>query len=179
MSGLGRGGAREIFAKKNRPPPMVETPVPMRVLPQEADRSRWQEMPRSTNIEDRRQRGIKEQPQMEKGDYSMMEYGAQGAGHQWSAEEQYMYQHHAQNLKKGGVKNPDGSTSTYRAIGVEQDGKYYMIPTIWNGKKVSDDEAMKNVDKVGWDKFPSYANQSEAEARYKVLHDVMEQDIPQ
>lgn len=41
------------------------------------------------------------------------------------------------------LKNADGSFSTERTITVEMDGKHLVIPTIVNGKQVSDDEAVK------------------------------------
>ena len=40
------------------------------------------------------------------------------------------------------LQNPDGSVSTERTIGVEADGKHYLIPTIVAGKPVSREEAI-------------------------------------
>jgi hypothetical protein len=47
------------------------------------------------------------------------------------------------------VKNPDGSYSSEQTITVEQDGKHYIVPTIYNGKKVSDEEAIQGGQNVG------------------------------
>jgi hypothetical protein len=47
------------------------------------------------------------------------------------------------------VRNPDGSYSTVRSMGIEMDGKFYLIPTVINGRVVSDDEAIKFFEKTG------------------------------
>ena len=54
-----------------------------------------------------------------------------------------------------------------------------QVPTVWDGKILSPDEAFKRVDKIGWDKFPSYATEQEAEQRYQQLHSFMERDTQQ
>ena len=41
------------------------------------------------------------------------------------------------------VRNPDGSISTVRSIGVNFDGREVLIPTVVNGRVVSDEEAIK------------------------------------
>ena len=56
------------------------------------------------------------------------------------------------NIKLEGrpqVKNPDGSISTVRTIGVNVDGKEVLIPTVINGKVVSNEEAVKHYRKTG------------------------------
>jgi hypothetical protein len=92
-------------------------------------------------------------------------------------QEQYLYQHHLDNLEKGGVKQPGGFTSTIKDQTVDVDGKIYIIPTIWNNKAVSSDQANKNAEAVGWDKFPSYSSQKEANDRYDDMHYYMNADI--
>ncbi len=47
------------------------------------------------------------------------------------------------------VKNKDGSYSTVRTIGIEADGMYINIPTVVNGKVVSNQEAIKHYRKTG------------------------------
>lgn len=99
-------------------------------------------------------------------------------------EEKSLYQRHLSNLHgPGGVDNPDGSRSTLFQTTVEHDGKFYVIPTVFDGKILWDkgaaDPAAKAVDKVkqiGWDKFPSYKSEEEAEARYDAMHKFMEKD---
>lgn len=110
-------------------------------------------------------------------------------------QEQALYQRHLSNLYgSGGVDNPDGSRSSlYQAV-QEHDGKFYNIPTVWNGKRetepythpatgqvmdVPNKTALDNVNKAGWDKFPSYATPDEADARYDDMHKFMEQDTGQ
>lgn len=108
-----------------------------------------------------------------------------------TAQEQFLYQTHLNNLwGSGGQDNEDGSRSTLYQSVQEHDGKYYNIPTIWNGNREAEpwvnDEgktfdvpnatALKNVDQVGWDKFPSYADPEEADSRYMAMHSYMEKD---
>ena len=88
-----------------------------------------------------------------------------------------MYQHHFNNLRKGGVRQRDGKISTYLGIGVGIDGRYYMLPTVWDNKIVSEKEAIRRAHKAGIENFPSYANQEEGETRYKQLHDFMSMDM--
>lgn len=47
------------------------------------------------------------------------------------------------------VRNPDGSYSTVRSMGIEMDGKHYLIPKVVNGRVVSDDEAFNHFIKTG------------------------------
>jgi hypothetical protein len=117
-----------------------------------------------------------------------------------SPQETALYQMHLQNLTgPGGVDNPpdatnpQGSRSTlYQAV-QEHAGKFYSIPTVWNGKRevepytksdgsvmdVPNQTALDNVSKTGWDKFPSYATPDEADARYEAMHKFIDQDTSQ
>lgn len=47
------------------------------------------------------------------------------------------------------VTNEDGSISTELSIVIEEDGQYIIIPTVVNGKVVSDDEAVKHYHETG------------------------------
>lgn len=107
-------------------------------------------------------------------------------------QEQALYQRHLTNLTgPGGVDNPDGSRSTLFQAVQEHDGRFYSIPTVWNGRietenftrpsdgkkfQVPNSTALANVERVGWKNFPSYATPEEADARYNQLHGYMEQD---
>lgn len=103
-----------------------------------------------------------------------------------------LYKRHLFNLYgSGGVDNPDGSRSSlYQAV-QEHDGKFYNIPTVWNGKietepwtrpsdgktfDVPNATALQNVQKEGWDSFPSYQTANEADERYDQMHGFMERD---
>lgn len=95
----------------------------------------------------------------------------------WSPQERYLYNHHLENFRKGGVRHDDGSISTYRSIGVDLNGRYYTLPTVWDAQIVSDDEAIDRAVAAGLENFPSYRNEQEGEQRYQQLHDLMEKDM--
>jgi soluble lytic murein transglycosylase-like protein len=112
-------------------------------------------------------------------------------------QEKFLYRMHLHNLNgSGGVdnppdaENPQGSRSTlYQAV-QEHNGKFYNIPTVWDGKRevepytkpdgtvieTPNKTALANVEKIGWDKFPSYATAEEADARYEKMHKFLERD---
>jgi hypothetical protein len=111
-----------------------------------------------------------------------------------SPQEVALYQMHLKNLTgPGGVDNADGSRSTLFQSVQEHNGKFYNVPTVWNGKietekytdpngkvwDVPNKTALQNVEKMGWDKFPSYSTPDEADARYDAMHKFMEQDTEQ
>jgi len=50
--------------------------------------------------------------------------------------------------KRPKVKNPDGSVSTVRTIGIEMDGMHFLIPTVIGNKVVSNDEAIAHFRKT-------------------------------
>ncbi len=67
-------------------------------------------------------------------------------------QERALYDRHLKNLTgPGGVDNPpdeqhpEGSRSTLYQSSVEHDGKTYNIPTVWDGKILPVDEAVKRV----------------------------------
>lgn len=113
-------------------------------------------------------------------------------------QERQLYQMHFQNLYgPGGVDhpptpdNPGGSRSTlYQAV-QEHGGKFYNIPTVWNGQietqpytdpksgkvfDVPNQNALANVGKMGWDNFPAYDTPDAADARYSQMHKFIDQD---
>lgn len=113
-------------------------------------------------------------------------------------QEQALYQMHLSNLYgPGGVDNdgsnpnlPAGSRSTLYQSPQENNGKFYNIPTVWNGKvetepytksdgtvmDVPNKTALANVAKMGWEKFPAYSTPDEADARYDQMHAYMDKD---
>ena len=92
-------------------------------------------------------------------------------------QEKALYQRHLDNLNgPGGVDNANGSRSTLYQMGVDVDGKTYNIPTVYDGKILKPADAVKRAEKEGWDKFPSYASEDEAESRYSEMHKFMEKD---
>jgi hypothetical protein len=114
----------------------------------------------------------------------------------YTEQERHLVEHHQQMMTSGkAVHNADGSTSTVLQRVVEHDGKFYSIPSVYDGKIVRGEE---NVIKAaleegkahgsadGWSYWPSYDTPDQADNRYlkplkkggKSLHDIMEQDIP-
>jgi hypothetical protein len=95
-----------------------------------------------------------------------------------SPQEQFLYQHHLNNLRGSGkVIQPDGRVSTMLQTVIEDDnGKFYNIPTVWDGKALSPPEAQRKAEEIGLDKFPSYNSPDEADARYERMHRFMEAD---
>lgn len=105
-------------------------------------------------------------------------FDAAHAALKMTPQEQALYKRHLSNVSgPGGVDNPDGSRSTLFQMTFEQDGRAYVIPTVWGGKIVPPEEAIKLADAEGLDKFPSYPTVDEAEARYEALHKYMEKDM--
>lgn len=95
-----------------------------------------------------------------------------------SPQEQVLYRHHLYELGKGGVKNDDGSISTVRNITVEQDGRTFSIPTVWDGQVLSNPDAINRAFRAGSDTWPSYPSEHDAEKRYNAIHGYMEKDLP-
>lgn len=92
-------------------------------------------------------------------------------------EEKHLYNTHLDNLNGSGkVVHPGGDISTLYQMSFERDGKTYAIPTVWDGKILEPDDAIKQAEKTGLDKFPSYKDEATAESRYKAMHDYMEKD---
>jgi hypothetical protein len=97
-----------------------------------------------------------------------------------SPQERALYERHVKNLTgAGGVDNPDGSRSSLYQMSFERGGKTFNIPTVWDGKILKPEEAIKRAEREGLDKFPSYGSQAEAEARYQQMHGYMERDTKQ
>lgn len=115
-------------------------------------------------------------------------------------EEVSLYQRHLSNLTgPGGVDNPpdaanpQGSRSTlYQAV-QEHNGKFYSVPTVWDGKRetepytrkdgtvmdVPNATALANIEKAGWENFPAYPTPDEADARYEAMHQFIDKDTSQ
>ena len=107
-------------------------------------------------------------------------------------QERALYDRHIDNLNgPGGVDNPDGSRSSLYQTVEEHDGKFYNVPTVWDGKiqtekwtdpksgktfDIPNKTALDNINKTGWDKFPAYATPEQADARYEQMHGYMDKD---
>jgi hypothetical protein len=143
-------------------------------------------MPASTNIEDRRPKRnrtptpsrsdpFKYHPLMpQQSNLPMAE-----AEMNMTPQEQALYMRHLFNLfSPDGINNPDKSRSTLLQAGVNLDGKEYSIPTVYDGRVLSIDEAVKRAQAQGLHNFPSYNSPEEAESRYQQMHKFMERDMP-
>ena len=93
-------------------------------------------------------------------------------------EERFLYNMHLTNLHgRGRLEQPDGSISSLIQMSFEgPGGKTYNIPTLWGGRQLPPHDAIREAEKVGLDKFPSYASGDEAEARYQAMHDYLARD---
>lgn len=60
------------------------------------------------------------------------------------------------------VRNPDGSYSTERTIGVGIEGREYVIPTLLGGIQVSNEQAVKAARLHGFRNYPSFNTVREA-----------------
>lgn len=68
------------------------------------------------------------------------------------------------------VKMPDGSVATVRSIGIDVDGKEVIIPTVVDGKVVSNDEAVAHFKKTG-ENLGTFDTPANATAYAKKLHE--------
>lgn len=97
-------------------------------------------------------------------------------------QERNIWQHHQYNLHNigtGGVANKDGTISTvYQMVVTGPGGKFYSIPSVWNGRILNEREAVQMAAKQGWDKWPSYDTPEEADKRYQMMHPFMEGPAP-
>jgi hypothetical protein len=81
------------------------------------------------------------------------------------------------------VENEDGSFSTHRNMVASFDGKSYVIPTIYGGKQVSEDEAVaifrqqKGIDPDTGQPMPSFNSDDEALAYEQEQHQVLEEEL--
>lgn len=92
-------------------------------------------------------------------------------------QEKFLYNKHLENLNgRGKIVHPDGSVSSLLQMSFERGGKIYNIPTVWNGKQLEPDDAIKAAEKVGIKKFPSYGSEEQAESRYGAMHGYLEKD---
>lgn len=108
----------------------------------------------------------------------MRNYHAANRLLRFSPQESDFYGRHLRNLwGPGGVDNPDGSRSTLYQTTIDADGRSYTIPTVWDGQILPVEEAIKRVQSVGWDQFPSYSSPEEAESRYQQMHGFIDRDM--
>jgi hypothetical protein len=95
----------------------------------------------------------------------------------WTPQELFLYNHHIQNLARGGARNPQGGISTILNITAQFGKRHYVLPTIWDNQFLTADQAIERAKQVGLDKFPSYKSEKEANSRYEQLHTFMEKDM--
>jgi hypothetical protein len=92
-------------------------------------------------------------------------------------QEQFLYRHHLRNLYMGGrVMQPGGEISTALQVPVQGPGGWYNIPTVWQGQILPVPVAANMARLYGWDQWPVYGSEDEANARYMQMHAFMERD---
>ena len=103
---------------------------------------------------------------------------AVAAQNQWGdSQKDAITQHHLNNLETGNaVVNKDGSTSTVRTIQVDIDGKPTLIPTVWDGKIVSNDEAARRAIESGV-QWPTAKTHEELRKFDQEIHKSFEADL--
>lgn len=78
--------------------------------------------------------------------------------------------------KRPVVRNPDGSVSTIRSIGVNIDGQEVLIPTVVNGKVVSNKEAIDHYIKTG-EHLGVFDSPAASDAYAQMLHEQEEKRV--
>ena len=75
--------------------------------------------------------------------------------------------HHYTNIANGmSVENADGSLSTVKNITIERDGLHYVLPTIWDGREVDTQTAIRNSTNINIE-WPVFNSEEEANAWYE------------
>lgn len=99
----------------------------------------------------------------------------------FSDQELNVIRHHRRELSRGGVRNKDGSISTF--IGSENPilGAETVYPKLRNGKILSDEDARSAAEAdqvVSRGKYwPTYESSDKAQQREKIMHLQMEEDL--
>jgi hypothetical protein len=81
------------------------------------------------------------------------------------------------------VLNPDGSVSTHRNIVVNLDGRSYLLPTLYGGRQVSEQQAVallrqsQGIDPDTGQPFPQFDTDEEALAYEQEQHKVLEAEV--
>lgn len=79
--------------------------------------------------------------------------------------------HHYQNIADGkAVENEDGSLSTVKTLIMEVDGREILIPTVWDGQIVDDEDAIDNAMRSGIE-WPSAEPTEEGRASLQAQDD--------
>jgi hypothetical protein len=88
-----------------------------------------------------------------------------------------LYERHLANLYGGGgIDTGMGSRATLLTQTITENGRTYVIPTIWDGKVLGPDQALKRARKEGLARFPAYRSVEAAEKRYRDMHEYMDMD---
>jgi hypothetical protein len=91
-------------------------------------------------------------------------------------DEQSVLDYHRQNLLGGtGLKNADGSITTFKGAIVGFDDGYAILPRYWHGQVREVPDAVRFAMRSGI-KFPRYKTIEEAEAAELRLHSIMDSD---
>ena len=94
----------------------------------------------------------------------------------FSPQELNLWWHHLGNLRRpDSYVSPAGDVSTMlQAVVPGPGGRQYSIPTVWDAKPLTVDEAIARAAQQGWQHWPSYGNAETADYRYGLLHQFMD-----
>lgn len=92
-----------------------------------------------------------------------------------NSRERRLYQRHLKNLF--GTEDREGTKTSLLPTVVKFGRQYYLVPTVWNGKRLSPEAAELEAKKIGLRNFPKYKTEAQAEARYKSLATHIDRDL--
>jgi hypothetical protein len=86
-----------------------------------------------------------------------------------------LLEHSAKNIQSGNhIQLPDGSIMSARVIGVSTDNGEMLVPTVWNGQVLSDEEAAQMTGN-----WPVFASREEADKAAQLASMLMNLNLPQ
>ena len=92
---------------------------------------------------------------------------------------EFMHQHHARELARGGVRNSDGISTYYGMTVPDESGRQRMVPSVWGGQILNPDAAYSRAQMEGLWRYPGSFSPTRTLYNYlndPAQHPRMEQD---